>query len=251
LGIMLGFSSGEERQKDEIIRNILTFGIETSSYATVRQLSPLIKSPYILRYVPQVGKGEPIETIEGSHDAFKTDLMFSGAMRVIFSFDTAKINSIFLNYGLPKVDENVICHAAKLIDRIGATENFCYTRKAEFVHIEETSSTLNTYAPLDWIESVKGEYLISDLLPNISVLKDVGIIKDVSINHLQNKDLRRIKIRYVFPLKLVGEVRGKTFLESSEIEVKLKKGYSGYVLSDGTRVAIPQLTMNGNEAVNL
>lgn len=239
LGIILGFRSGEERRKNQFVRDILTFGIEVSSYATIRQLSLLLKSSYILRYVPPVEKGEPIETVEGSHDAFKTDLMFSDAMKIIFSFDIAKINNIFETYDLPKVDEGIICQAAKLIDRIGSTENFCYAHKVEFVSIKEISSTVNTYVPLDWIESVKGEYFISDLLPNIRVLKDLGIIKDESISNLQDKDLRRMKIRYVFPLKLVSEIRGKMFFESNDVEIKLKKGYSGYILNDGTRVVIP------------
>lgn len=244
LGIILGFRSGEERLKNEFVRNILTFSIEVSSYATIRQLSPLLKSSYILRYVPPVEKGEPIETAEGSHDAFKTDLMFSDAMKIIFSFDIAKINSIFETYDLPKVDEGKMCQAAKLIDRIGSSENFCYAHRVEFVNIEEISSTLNTYVPLDWIENVKGEYFISDLLPNIRVLKDVGIIKDESISNLQDKDLRRMKMRYVFPLKLLSEIRGKMFFESSEVEIRLKKGYSGYILNDGTRVVIPSLDKN-------
>jgi CRISPR-associated protein Cas5 subtype I-A len=244
LGIILGFRSGEEKQKNEFVRDILTFGIEVSSYATIRQLSPLLKSSYILRYVPPVEKGEPIETVEGSHDAFKTDLMFSGMMKIIFSFDIAKINSVFKTYDLPKVDEYIICQAAKLIDRIGSTENFCHAHKVEFVNIEEISPTVNTYVPLDWIESVKGEYFISDLLPNIRILKDAGVIKDESISNLQDKDLRRMKMRYVFPLKLVGEIRGKMFFESDEVEIMLKKRYSGYILNDGTRVVIPSLGKN-------
>jgi CRISPR-associated protein Cas5 subtype I-A len=241
VGILSGAASGEELRKREAVRNILTYAFEAYSYVTVQPLSPLIKSSQILRFVPPVEKGERIRTSQEAHDAFKTDFIFSSDMKVVFFINIASINEVLEEYGLPKINLNKLCYAARLIDRIGQTEIMCYTKNVEWLKIKETSSTVNTYLPYKWLERVEGDHFISELLPNLGVLKSLDRIQSMKISHIKDKELRRKKILYLFPLRLMKAPKGKEIFETIEVRTKLKTGYGAYLLSDGTKVAVPLL----------
>jgi len=238
-GIILGVASGEEKLKGEAVRNILTYAFEAHSFVTVRPLSPLVKSSQILRFVPPIEKGEQIGTPQEAHDAFKTDIVFSGDMKVIYLMDIVSINRILKNYDLSEIYLDKISHAARLIDRIGQTEAVCYTKKVEGLEIDKASPTVNTYLPCEWLEDVEGDYCVGELLPNLYILKSLGKIPDMNMSYVQNKDARRMKITYLFPLKLTKGLKGKEVFEATEVKIKLKQGYTAYLLKDGTRIALP------------
>jgi len=247
VGIISGVASGEEKLREEIIRNILTYAFEAYSFATVRPLSPLIKSSQILRYVPPVEKGEREKTPQEAHDAFKTEIIFSTEMKVIFFVNMESVNNIFQKYGLPRINTEKLCYATRLIDRVGPTEAMCYTKNVEQLKIKEVCSAINTYVPHGWLEEAKGEYCVGELLPNLRVLESLGQIRQTNIKNIQDEDLRRKKILYLFPLRLTKGPKGREVFEASELKVKLKAGYEAYLLNDGTEVAIPAL--EGNPAL--
>jgi CRISPR-associated protein Cas5 subtype I-A len=239
VGIILGVPSGEEKLREEIIRNVLTYTFEAYSFATIRPLSPLVKSSQILRYVPPVEKDEHIKMPQEAHDAFKTDIIFSNEIEVIFFINIESVNNIFQEYGLSRIDAEKICYAMQLIDRVGPTEAMCYTKNVEQLKIKEVCSAINTYVPYGWLEEAKGEYCIGELLPNLGVLESLGQIRQINIKNIQDKDIRRKKILYLLPLRLTKGPKGKEVFEVSEVKVKLKSGYLAYLLNDGTKVAIP------------
>lgn len=239
IGVILGIASGEEQLRKEMTRNILTYALETCSFATIRPLSPVIKSSNILRYVPPVEKGERLRSPDTAYDAFKTDIMISGEMKAIFFINTESVSSFFEKYGLPELRVGQFCQAARLIDRIGPTEITCYTKNVEILRIEETSPTTNTYVPYGWLESAEGQYCVSELLPNLRILETLGKIADIDIQTIRHKDLRRKKIPYLLPLKLTKRPKGKEVFEASEVKIKPKRDFATYSLSDGTKAVLP------------
>jgi len=241
IGVISGIASGEEELRKEAARNILTYAFEKCSFATIRPLSPMIKSSHILRYVPPVEKGDRVRTPDTAHDAFKTDLIISSEMKAIFFIDTESASSLLEKYGLPKLHIGGLCNAARLIDRIGPTEITCYTKSVETLRIEEASPTTNTYVPYGWLDkSAEGQYVVSELLPNLRVLETLGQISQIDIRSIRNKDLRRKKIPYLLPLKLTRRPKGKEVFEASEVKIKPKKDFATYSLSDGTKVVLPR-----------
>jgi len=239
IGVISGVASGEEELRKEAARDILTYALETYSLATIRPLSPVIKGSNILRYVPPVEKGERVRSSEAAHDAFKTDLMISSEMKAIFFIDTGSVSSFLEKYGLPKLHIGRICHAVRLIDRIGPTEIICYTKNVEILRIEEASPITNTYVPYGWLEGAEGQYCVSELLPNLRVLETLGQIAQTDIRSIRHKNLRRKKIPYLLPLKLTKRPKGKEVFEASEVNIKPKTGFAAYSLSDGTKAVLP------------
>jgi len=199
----------------------------------------LIKSSSILRYVPPVETGESIESPETAHDAFKTDLIISNEMKAIFFIDTESVNSFMGEYDLPELDIDRLCHAAKLIDRIGPTEVICYTKNVEVLEINGTSPTSNTYVPYGWLESAEGQFSVGELLPNLRVLKTLGQIAQTNIQSISDKDLRRKKTSFLLPLSLTKRPKRKEVFEASEVKIKPKTGFVAYSLSDGTNTVLP------------
>jgi len=193
----------------------------------------------MLRYVPPVEKGERIKSPETAHDAFKTDLIISNEMKAIFFIDTESVGSFLGEYGLPELDVDRLCHAAKLIDRIGPTEITCYTKNVEVLEIEEASPTANTYAPYGWLESAEGQFCVGELLPNLRVLETLGQIAQINIQSISDKDLRRRKIPYLLPLRLTKRPKHKEVFEASEVKIKPKAGFLAYSLNDGTKTVLP------------
>jgi hypothetical protein len=193
----------------------------------------------MLRYVPPVEKGERVRSPETAHDAFKTDLIISSEMKAIFFIDTESVGSFLRGYGLPELNVDRLCHAAKLIDRIGPTEITCYTKNVEVLEIKEVSSTANTYAPYGWLESAEGHFCVSELLPNLRVLETLGQIGHTNIQSINDKNLRRRKIPYLLPLRLTKRPKREEVFEASEVKIKPKTGFLAYSFNDGTKTVLP------------
>jgi len=245
IGLILGIGSGDEKYRGETVRNILIYALEANGFVSVRLLSPLIKSSQMLRYVPAVEKAEPIEDPYAAHDAFKTDIVFSADMKFLFLIDVEAVNKVIQEYGLPKIDTKEVCDAIKLIDRIGPTESTCYVKTVNQLEVgqlytAETHTPINTYTPYDWLEDIRGEYFIAELLPNLRTLQSIGMITQSTIKDVQDLELRRKTIPYVFPLKHVGKSKGAEIFEpSAGFEAKLGKGYVLYAFEDETKVVLP------------
>ncbi|MEM3712492.1 MAG: type I-A CRISPR-associated protein Cas5a [Thermoproteota archaeon] len=238
LGITYGIASGEERLKGEFTRNILCYALEKSIFATIRPLSPLVKTSQIIRMVPAVEKGESIETPEKAHDAFKTDFIFCGNLKIVYAIDIDMVNSVFEKYDLPKTDTIRLNRAARFLDRIGQTESICYVKNIELLEIKGESTNINTYLPTYWIKDITGNYFIRELLPNIRIIENY-MKKRLGIESIEDKDLRKKKIPFLLPLQATGYHRGREFLEPAEVTVQLKLGYKAYLLNDGTKIALP------------
>jgi len=239
VGLISGVASGEQELAKESARKVLTYALEAYSFATIRPLSPVIKSSTMLRYIPPVETGERIVSPETAHDAFKTDLIISSEMKAIFFIDIESVGSFTGEYGLPKLDIDGFSHAARLIDRIGPTEVVCYTKNVEVLDIKGASPTSNTYVPYGWLESAEGQFSVGELLPNLRVLKTLGQIAQTNIQSISDKDLRRTKIPYLLPLSLTKRPKRKEAFEASEVKIRPKKGFATYSLSDGTNTVLP------------
>lgn len=239
LGIVYGITSGEEYLKGEFARNVLSYALETYSFAMIRPLSPLVRSSQIMRLVPSIEKGESPETPEKAHDAFKTDFIFCSDLKVIYAISIDSVNLTLEKYGLPKADITKLKRAARFIDRIGQTESFCYVKSIERLEIKERDLAVNTYLPTDWLEDARGDYYIGELLPNISILEDLGEVKQPEIGSIKDKDLRKRKIPFLLPLRVARYHRGREILEPVEVKVKLKPTYTLHLLNDGTKIALP------------
>jgi CRISPR-associated protein Cas5 subtype I-A len=239
LGVVCGFASGEQSLGGTATRNIFTYALESSSFATVRPLSPLIRSSQMLRYVPPVETAGSVTAPQDAHDAFKTYFMFTDSMKAIYVIDVNSVNKVFGRYGLPEIDVEMLDRGANFVDRIGQTESFCHVKNVERLEIEGEDSTVNTYFPLDWLERAAGDYYVGELLPNLRVLERLRQIECLDIGRVQDKDLRRRKIPYLLPLRATGSIRGKEVLEPAEVQIVPKAGYSSYLLSDKTKIVLP------------
>jgi len=236
LGILYGIASGEEKLEGKFAREVLCYALEKASFATVRPLSPLFRSFHIMRLVPSIERG----TSEDVHDAFKTDFIFCSELKIIYAVNIEIVNSVLEKYGLPKADYEKLGLAARFIDRLGQTESICYVKSIEWLEIEEESLDINTYLPEYWIEEVSGDYTVERLLPNIRILESLEEdIKDLGIDSIKNKDLRKKKIPFVLPLRRARYQHRREILEPIEVKVKPKSGYMAYLLNDKTKIVLP------------
>ncbi|MEM0312760.1 MAG: type I-A CRISPR-associated protein Cas5a [Conexivisphaerales archaeon] len=241
LGVVYGIASGEENLKGEFARNVLSYALETYSFVTIRPLSPLVKTSQIMRLVPAIEKGKSSKTSEEAHDAFKTDFIFCSDLKAVYTIDIDMVNLVLEKYGLPKADIAKLSCAARFIDRIGQTESICYVKNIEWLETKGRSVDVNTYLPTHWIEDAKGDYNIGELLPNIRILEDLGEkkVRQLGIESIKDKDLRKKKIPFLLPLRVAEHRQGREVLKPVEVNVKLKTGYVAYLLDDGTKIVLP------------
>ncbi|MEM2930749.1 MAG: type I-A CRISPR-associated protein Cas5a [Thermoproteota archaeon] len=241
LGVVYGIASGEEDLKGEFARNVLSYALERYSFVTIRPLSPLVKASQIMRLVPAIEKGKSPKTSEEAHDAFKTDFIFCSDLKIVYTIDIDMVNLVLEKYGLQKAGIAKLNCAARFIDRIGQTESICHVKDIEWLETKGISLDVNTYLPTHWVEDAKGDYNIGELLPNIRILEDLGEkkVRQLGIESIKDKDLRKKKIPFLLPLRVAEHRQGREILEPVEVNVKLKTGYIAYLLDDGTKIVLP------------
>jgi CRISPR-associated protein Cas5 subtype I-A len=256
LGVFLGVGSGEEPIAGKPARVVFTEAVETSSYAFVRPLSPLVKTSQILRIVPGIEQDKVSSDIlglsgckfsrelAGLHDAFKCDVIFSGEMEFIFVVDLAELNNRLTKYGIEEVGVDALISALRMIDRVGPTEamsGMLSVKYVEQVARVDPPATINAYAPVEepvaWVEPVYGasqNYLIEPLYPNLRIIGERFITKET----------REIKINFILPISCSVRRRGREFFEPSSVLVRPKAGYDIYSIEgaddDLTRIVLPR-----------
>ena len=247
LGVVLGFRSGEEKVKGPYVREILTFALESSTFATVRPLAPLVSHPQLLRVVPAIEKGEnPIDPAT-AHDAFKHDVLFTNKLRLVIAPDLEELNAIIQDYGLPAIKESDLLIAMQMLERIGNTESLCSPqnpKQLSLKHGGRGAKMVNTYSPLPWIEPNLLNGLISPLLVNLRLLETFGDsdyikIRDKGIELIRNREIRRKKAMFCLPLAAQTSQRGRELLAPLEVRANPKPGYAIYSLDDGTSLILP------------
>ncbi|MEM3433192.1 MAG: type I-A CRISPR-associated protein Cas5a [Candidatus Methanomethyliaceae archaeon] len=245
LGRVLGFCSGEETVRGLAVREILTFALESSTFATVRPLTPIIRHPQLLRIVPAIEEGEqPIDPTR-AHDAFKHDILFTNRLRLIFTPNLKQLNLVLQEHAISAVQESDLLASMQLLERIGNTESFCSPqRQRQLKAAKADTNVVNTYSPLQWIEPNISNGIISPLLVNLRLLEtfsDSDYIKrkDEGVGLVRDPQIRRKKAMFCLPLSTKTSQRGRELLTPAEVVVEPKPGYAIYALADGTSMVLP------------